>query len=184
MSLPSGNRENVAAASSTRHHCTPVRIAAGASSSPSTTCQPRNGYIFSMSALARSWRKSWRRIAGPRNSEYPVRMTVKMPSAGSSQPFLEELRPSGRPAHTANDARKIQVRKVNACPALMRFFQRNATAQAPVGRSVNGGDLRFFGSAAKCQAPPARTAAMRSANLRDNSTEASSNATSALTTHQ
>src|SRR2546426_12825380 len=105
-------------------------------------------------------------------SEYPVRMTVKIPTAGSSQPLLDELRPSGRPAHTANDARKIQVRKVNACPALMRFFQRNATAQAPVGRSVNGGGLRFLGSAAKCQAPPARTAAMRSAHLRDNSTEA------------
>src|SRR5207249_922904 len=89
---------------------------------------------------------------------------------------------SGRPAHTANDARKIQVRKVNACPALMRFFQRNATAQTPVGRSVNGGDLRFFGWAAECQTPPARTAATRSANLRDTSTEASSSATTESTT--
>src|SRR6266568_2995295 len=43
MGLSSGNREKVAVASNTRHHCTPVRIAAGASSSPSTTCQPRNG---------------------------------------------------------------------------------------------------------------------------------------------
>src|SRR5436190_16649208 len=105
-------------------------------------------------------------------------MTVKMPTAGSSQPLLDELRPIGMPAHTANNARKIQVRKENACPALMRFFQRNATGAAPVGWSTNGGDMRFFGRAAECQAPPARTAAMRSANLRDNSTEASSNATS------
>src|SRR5947208_1788780 len=111
-------------------------------------------------------------------------MTVKTPTAGNNQPLLEELRPMETPAHTAKNARKIQVRKVNACPALMRFFQRNATAEIPLGRSVNGGDLRFLGVGAACHAPPARTAAMRSANLRDNSTEASSNATSALITHQ
>src|SRR5262245_7383523 len=106
-----------------------------------------------------------------------------MPTAGSSQPLPTELRPIGTPPPTANSARKIQVRKVNACPALMRFFQRNATAATPVGRSAKGGDLRFLGLSADCQEPPARAAAMRSANLRDNSTDASSNATSARITH-
>ena len=111
-------------------------------------------------------------------------MTVRMPTAGSSQPLLAELRPIGTPANNANNASKIQVRNVNACPALMRFFQRNATAETPAGRSTKGGALRFFGLSAECQPPPARTAAIRSANLRDNSTESSSNATSARTTHQ
>src|SRR5262245_38876479 len=111
-------------------------------------------------------------------------MTVKMPIVGNSQPLPDELKPIGTPAHTASNARRTHVRKVNACPALMRFFQRNATAEMPVGRRANGGDLRFLGLSAACQPPPARTAAMRSANFRDNSTEASSKATSARTTHQ
>src|ERR1017187_3567651 len=80
-------------------------------------------------------------------------------------------------AQTANTARLIQIRKVKAWPALMRFFQSSATAGEPVGPSAKGGRLLrgFFFVA--CQLP-ARTAATFSAIFWEAWTEASSNATS------
>ena len=65
----------------------------------------------------------------------------------------------------------------------MRFFHKNARAGGPVGRSVNGGRFFFRFPAVECQWAPARTAVILSAILRDNSTEASSKATSDFTTH-
>src|SRR5581483_6378674 len=76
----------------------------------------------------------------------------------------------------------IQSRKVNICPALIRFFQNNATAGSPAGRSVNGERLRLAFREAPCQLF-ARAAATRAAIFCEASTDASSKLTFERMTH-
>src|SRR5208283_5691341 len=107
-------------------------------------------------------------------------MAAIMPSIGR-KPELPEVCVINNVAQRANTARLIQMRKVKAWPALMRFFQSSATAGGPVGRSVNGGRLLLGCFCAACQLPE-RTAASFSASFREAWTEASSNATFDRTT--
>ena len=67
-------------------------------------------------------------------------MAAIMPSTGR-KPEPPEACPNPTEAQRANTARLIQMRRVKAWPALMRFFQSSATAGGPVGRSLNGGRL-------------------------------------------
>jgi len=66
-------------------------------------------------------------------------------------------------------------------PALIRFFQKIATAGQPSGRNSTA-PLALPGFVHRCQLPD-RIAAIRSANFRDNSTDASSKATLDRMTH-
>ena len=108
-------------------------------------------------------------------------MSAIMPSTGR-RPAPPEPCVTPIEATMANTARLIQMRKVKAWPALMRFFQSNATAGGPVGCSRNGGRLLLGFFRAACQLP-ARTAASFSASFWEAWTEASSNATFERTTH-
>src|SRR5258705_209458 len=82
---------------------------------------------------------------------------------------------------TPSIASIIQSRGETIWSALIRFFQNNAIAGKPTGRSLNGAPF-FFTAFRLPRQSPARTAATRSASLRDASTDASSNATFDRTT--
>src|SRR5664279_3914745 len=108
-------------------------------------------------------------------------MAAIMPSTGR-RPELPEACVAPSVAQRANTAWLIQMRKVKAWPALMRFFQSSATVGGPVGRSAKGGRLLLGFFRAACQLPE-RTAASFSASFWEAWTEASSNATFDRTTH-
>src|ERR1035441_4831089 len=149
-----------------------VSTATGARSSPRASCQPRRGYVLSRSANGRSWRKSWRSNCGPTRTDQNIIMAASMPSTGR-KPELPEVCVITTVALRTNPARLIQMRKVKAWPALMRFFQRSATAGGPVGRHANGGRLLLGFFRAACQLPE-RTAASFSASFWEAWTEARS----------
>src|SRR5664279_5417960 len=108
-------------------------------------------------------------------------MAASMPSTGR-KPERPEVCVITTVALRTNTARLIQMRKVKTWPALMRFFQRSATAGGPVGRNANGGRLLLGFFRAACQLTE-RTAASFSASFWEAWTEASSNATFDRTTH-
>ncbi len=110
-------------------------------------------------------------------------MTDIIPTVDNNQPWPCWLTLMAPPMHTAKNPRKSHVRRLKPWPALMRFFQRNATAAVPVGRSPNGGRFLLFILAAECQLP-ARTAATISARFRASASDASSKATSDLATQR
>ena len=87
------------------------------------------------------------------------------------------------PRTTVIQIMKNQARPVKNWPALIRFFQKMATAGQPSGRKRNGERLPFLGLFSACQLPE-RAAVIRSANFFESSTEASSKATLARIIHQ
>src|SRR5262249_10295913 len=84
---------------------------------------------------------------------------------------------------TAKTAKEVHVRRVNAWPALIKFFQRSPAPAAPMGRRTKGG-RRFLNVLLDACQLPARMALTFSAILREASTDASSKATFERITHK
>src|SRR6185436_355140 len=106
---------------------------AGVRISPRTIAAPLAGQVLRTARYARSVRRSFRIIVGPRKITMVASVVHTMPAvcSGAAAP---EPPATAAPITTAN----ISITNVERQPARIRFFQKIAVSIRPVGASVNG----------------------------------------------